>query len=509
MPRSTNQLQHQGGSSLYHEHRTAENTAGSVTLQKSINDKISTGTSGSTTASAQQTLMLGDDGATLRPLAVDATGHLNVNFTGEGALATEPKQDDMITLLEGQPPAGNRPKAIPVQIMVGDSGTQHSALRGVGGDLSVYIDDMNSDVAVNSGLSTATKQTDGSQKAQAWGTDGASQYQLKTDADGHLQVDVLTAPTTTVSGTVAVSSVAGTVSVDGSGVTQPISAASLPLPAGASTAANQATGNASLATIAGDTTSLDAKLPSQGQALMAASVPVAIASNQSTLSVDGSGVTQPVSAASLPLPAGAATETTLSTLNGKVTACNTGAVVVSSGAITETNSAAILADTASLDTKITQGNDSSLTNAQQVLVYGAGNGSLHPIKVTPSGVLKTEEVVTWSTTEIFNAQINFGQNATSSTLDLGTDIHVPDDVMFFVTNSASVDSEFAIEVSYNGTNWFEVNFLQANPQSNVDTMLSLINDFECAIIRYIRINIANGSADTNSTYTINASTYNG
>ncbi len=47
-------------------------------------------------------------------------------------------------------------------------------------------------------------------------------------------------------------------------------------------------------------------------------------------SVDGSGVTQPVSAASLPLPAGAATEATLSSLDSKVTAVDTGAVTISS-----------------------------------------------------------------------------------------------------------------------------------------------------------------------------------
>lgn len=45
---------------------------------------------------------------------------------------------------------------------------------------------------------------------------------------------------------------------------------------------------ADLSTIAGDTTSLDSKVPSQGQAAMAASVPVAIASDQSILSVAGS-----------------------------------------------------------------------------------------------------------------------------------------------------------------------------------------------------------------------------
>lgn len=44
--------------------------------------------------------------------------------------------------------------------------------------------------------------------------------------------------------------ISGTVTVNGSGVTQPISAAALPLPSGAATAANQSTGNSSLAAIA-------------------------------------------------------------------------------------------------------------------------------------------------------------------------------------------------------------------------------------------------------------------
>ena len=113
-------------------------------------------------------------------LAVDIE---DITVGGEN-LAIQSKQDSMISLLEGQPPAGNRAKAIPVQIMVGDAGSQHSALRGVGGDLSVYVDDMNLDVAVNSGLSTAAKQTDGSLKSQAWGSDGVSQYQLKTNNQG-------------------------------------------------------------------------------------------------------------------------------------------------------------------------------------------------------------------------------------------------------------------------------------------------------------------------------------
>lgn len=60
------------------------------------------------------------------------------------------------------------------------------------------------------------------------------------------------------------------------------------LPTGAATSALQTTGNTSLA-------SIDTKTPALGQALMAASVPVTIASNQSAVKVDGSAVTQPVS----------------------------------------------------------------------------------------------------------------------------------------------------------------------------------------------------------------------
>jgi hypothetical protein len=63
--------------------------------------------------------------------------------------------------------------------------------------------------------------------------------------------------------------------VDGSAVTQPVSAASLPLPAGAATSALQSTGNTSVA-------SVDTKTPALGQALAAASVPVVLTALQVT-----------------------------------------------------------------------------------------------------------------------------------------------------------------------------------------------------------------------------------
>jgi hypothetical protein len=62
--------------------------------------------------------------------------------------------------------------------------------------------------------------------------------------------------------------------------TQPVSAASLPLPSGASTSAKQDTANTSLS-------SIDGKLGSLGQKTMTSSAPVVIASDQSTLKVQG------------------------------------------------------------------------------------------------------------------------------------------------------------------------------------------------------------------------------
>ncbi len=94
-----------------------------------------------------------------------------------------------------------------------------------------------------------------------------------------------------------------------------VSAVSLPLPTGASTSANQSTGNASLS-------SIDGKTP----ALVSGRQPV-----------DPSGVTSPVSIASLPLPSGAATEATLSAMSAKLpaslgtkTAANSFSVVLAS-----------------------------------------------------------------------------------------------------------------------------------------------------------------------------------
>lgn len=190
------------------------------------------------------------------------------------------------------------------------------------------------------------------------------------------------------------------------------------LPAGAATAARQDTGNASLA-------SIDGKIPAQGQALMAASTPVVIASNQSAVPASQSGAwfiaqsglwsvsisgtvaatqsgvwsvaqsgawavsavqsgvwtvaisgTVPISAASLPLPAGAATETTLAAINTKT-------LIAGQAVMSASSPVTIASDQSSLLTNI-------VTNFTHIAAAGttvlkSGAGILHRIAINDTG----------------------------------------------------------------------------------------------------------------------------
>ena len=176
------------------------------------------------------------------------------------------------------------------------------------------------------------------------GSDGTDFRALSVDSVGRLAVNVN-----------------GTVPVSGTffQATQPVSAASLPLPTGASTSALQTSGNASLtsiaASVAGTLAVSAASLPLPTGAATSAnqtngSQSTQVVNGANTLAVDASGhatvnvsgtvpvsgtffqATQPVSAVSLPLPTGAATQTTLasvlSALQGTLTTSVTGSVAV-------------------------------------------------------------------------------------------------------------------------------------------------------------------------------------
>ena len=99
------------------------------------------------------------------------------------------------------------------------------------------------------------------------------------------------------------------VKTDGSAVTQPVSAASLPLPTGAATSANQVTANASLA-------SIDAGIPAAlGQTTKSASMPIAIASDQEYPYSGANNGSNPSQSVSL----GADDSTNIKRIQGRIT----------------------------------------------------------------------------------------------------------------------------------------------------------------------------------------------
>jgi hypothetical protein len=133
-----------------------------------------------------------------------------------------------------------------------------------------------------------------------------------------------------------------------------------------------------------------------GQDTKANSLPVTIANDQGALTVDGSGVTQPISAASLPLPAGAATEVTLKDLESRVAVCATNDVTVTSSA---------LPAGAATEATLAQVNDSAATVASGfypeggvitasdvgVLIMGRnGTNAAKPIHITNNGDVEVE-----------------------------------------------------------------------------------------------------------------------
>jgi len=95
-----------------------------------------------------------------------------------------------------------------------------------------------------------------------------------------------------------------------------VTAVALPLPAGAATAANQATQITAEQAIQASAASIDTKTPT----LVSGRQPV-----------DGSGVTQPVSAAALPLPTGAATSALQTTGNASLATLVTNSPALVSG----------------------------------------------------------------------------------------------------------------------------------------------------------------------------------
>lgn len=132
--------------------------------------------------------------------------------------------------------------------------------------------------------------------------------------------------------------------VDGSGVTQPISASSLPLPTGAATSANQTTANTSLSNIDGKLPALTAlgRVPVDigGNGSITITSGTITVQNEVEIKND-SGNPVPISVTSLPLPTGSATETTLSAINTKIPSLGQALMVASSPVVIASDQSAI------------------------------------------------------------------------------------------------------------------------------------------------------------------------
>lgn len=141
-----------------------------------------------------------------------------------------------------------------------------------------------------------TQYADGAVRGTATGTiamgdDGTNVQSIHVDSSGDLQVDVLTMPTTAVTGTFYQA-------------TQPVSAASLPLPTGAATAASQQTDaltdtqlRATAVPVSSSTLATAAKQPVLGTAGTASADVITVQGKalMTPLLTDGSATTQPIS----------------------------------------------------------------------------------------------------------------------------------------------------------------------------------------------------------------------
>lgn len=127
--------------------------------------------------------------------------------------------------------------------------------------------------------------------------------------------------------------------VDGSGVTQPVSGS---VSVSGSVAVTGPLTNTELRATAVPVSAASLPLPSDAStettlSALNGKVPANLTVSSTRLLVDGSGVTQPISATSLPLPFGAASETTLSSINSKTPALGQALMVASQPVVIASN----------------------------------------------------------------------------------------------------------------------------------------------------------------------------
>lgn len=177
--------------------------------------------------------------------------------------------------------------------------------------------------ASTGGGAAGTQYADGAARGTATGTlamgdDGTNIQSIKVNSSGEMQVGVVSSVLPTGAATAALQSTQDT-SINS--LLKPASTLAAVTTVGTITNVVHVDDNAGSLTIDNAAiTSIDGKTPAVGQALMAASSPVVIASNQSAV---------PISAASLPLPSGAATAANQTSEITKLTSIDSSTQVIS------------------------------------------------------------------------------------------------------------------------------------------------------------------------------------
>ena len=121
------------------------------------------------------------------------------------------------------------------------------------------------------------------------------------------------------------------------------------------------------------------------------------------------------------------------------------------GDATAANQVLSIASTDAIDAKITKGSDMTLTEAQQVLVYGCDSGgTLRPQKMTTSGIQQVEVEAMRVNGNQNGWTIANGATATSTEIQMGGNTRVA----FYGDTDNTFNANFHIEYSQDGVSWF-------------------------------------------------------
>lgn len=316
-----------------------------------------------------------DTSGDVRPIQVDTDGQLQIDVLSSALPAGAATETTLLAVKTAVEAIENTVSGSELQVDVVTSalptGAATSAAQTDGTQKTQIVDGSGNvigstgnalDVNLKTPITVDVSLSQANDSVAVFGSDGAVNRALKTDANGELQIDVLSSAlptgaateTTLVAVKTSVELIDDAVVVDG--------------------AAFSGKG----LVIAGVTSGGVAQIIETN-----ASGHVHVADGGGSLTVD---------ATSWPLPTGAATESTLSTLNGKVTACNTGAVTIStalpSGANTigkvdvNTLSVIDLLDAGILDTSSTNINGSASSPTQVVASTAAATKKMQILDTT-------------------------------------------------------------------------------------------------------------------------------